>query len=269
MIGGFVDQKADEMKEYLGYPVRKLSEVSPRNDYLLISLMNYDPTIYEQIMHTEWRGGRNDWFYLCEQNFFITEDIIYKGCKIGRGTYGYENLLRDYPLAESIGRFCSINVNARILGNHDMDMITTHPILYSLFFESWKPLNDMILRMGVYVEEPDIVNKSLNKNKLVTIGNDVWIGANVSILPGVTIGDGAAIAAGAVVTHDVEPYAVAAGVPARLIKYRFSKEIREKLLEIKWWDWSIEEIEDNLKLFFHTERFLERFYDNTDTRASE
>jgi hypothetical protein len=68
------------------------------------------------------------------------------------------------------------------------------------------------------------------------IGNDVWIGGGVIVLQGTTIGDGAVIAAGAVVTRDVAPYAVVAGVPARVLKYRFSPEQVEYLLRLRWWD---------------------------------
>ena len=82
------------------------------------------------------------------------------------------------------------------------------------------------------------------------------IGGNVSILPGVTIGDGAIIAAGAVVTKDVEPYAIVGGVPARRIRYRFSREVIDRLLRIKWWEWEHEKIEDNLELFFCPDNLL-------------
>jgi hypothetical protein len=70
----------------------------------------------------------------------------------------------------------------------------------------------------------------------VIIGNDVWIGRNVIVMDGITIGDGAIIAAGATVTHDVPPYAIVGGVPAKIIRYRFSSEIIAALLETKWWD---------------------------------
>lgn len=258
-MGGFVDQRADELKEYCGYPVRKLSEVSPEKDFLLISLMNYDPTIYEQMMRTNWRGRRNS-FYLCEQDYYNNEeDIIYKGCKVGKYTYGYETLLQDFPFAESIGRFCSINASARILANHEVNFITTHPIILSPYCNIWAASNDDMMRRLCSVMETSNAENFIPINRLVTIGNDVWIGANVSILPGITIGDGAVIGAGAVVTHDVEPYAIVGGVPARLIKYRFSEEVREKLLKIKWWDWDIEKIEKNIKYFYDMDCFLEQF----------
>lgn len=71
-----------------------------------------------------------------------------------------------------------------------------------------------------------------------TIGNDVWIGSDVLIKRGITIGDGAIIATRAVVTKDVPPYGIVGGVPAKLIKFRFSTDQIERLLRVKWWDYN-------------------------------
>jgi len=84
----------------------------------------------------------------------------------------------------------------------------------------------------------------------ISIGSDVWIGSNVIILSGVTIGDGAVIGAGAVVTKDIPPYAVAAGVPAKVIKSRFSDEDITLLLSARWWDWDFEKIKRRLPMFY-------------------
>jgi virginiamycin A acetyltransferase len=80
------------------------------------------------------------------------------------------------------------------------------------------------------------------------IGNDVWIGHNATITAGVTIGDGAIIATNATVVNDVEPYSIVGGNPARLIKYRFPEEKIAELLKVKWWDWEISKITQNLTL---------------------
>jgi len=80
----------------------------------------------------------------------------------------------------------------------------------------------------------------------MVIGNDVWIGLDATIMPGVTIGDGAIIGAKSVVTHDVEPYTVVAGNPARVVKKRFDDETMKRLLKIQWWNWPIQTIEDHL-----------------------
>jgi len=93
------------------------------------------------------------------------------------------------------------------------------------------------------------VNKSIRNIQKVNIKNDVWIGANCVILPGITIGNGAIIGSGAVVTKDVPDYAVVAGVPAKVIKYRFSENIINALLNLKWWDFDKHIIKKNIHLF--------------------
>jgi len=83
----------------------------------------------------------------------------------------------------------------------------------------------------------------------IRIRNDVWIGSRATILSGVEVGDGAIIGTGAIVTKNVEPYSIVVGVPAKHIKYRFPKHIREQLLEIKWWGWSNYQMELNKDFF--------------------
>ncbi|AFZ72583.1 acyltransferase [Natronobacterium gregoryi] len=83
----------------------------------------------------------------------------------------------------------------------------------------------------------------------ITVGNDVWIGAGTTVLTGVTIGDGAIVGAGSVVTGDVEPYSVVAGVPATRVKWRFPADVRERLLELEWWEWDEETIRDRRDFF--------------------
>jgi virginiamycin A acetyltransferase len=132
-----------------------------------------------------------------------------------------------------IGKFCMIASHAKFImngANHLSDAITSYP--FAIFGESWK--NAM--------EGKQYPNKGDIK-----IGNDVWIGFNATIMSGVTIGDGAIIAANSTVIKDVEPYSIVGGNPAGEIKKRFSDDVIEKLLEIKWWDWDVEKITKNIQ----------------------
>ena len=107
------------------------------------------------------------------------------------------------------------------------------------------------------LEEDELLDLySFKSNGQVVIGNDVWIGANAVILPGVTLGNGSVIAAGAIVTRSVPDYAVVAGVPAKVIRYRFSHEQIEILNRVKWWDWDDEFIRDNIHLIKEPNRFF-------------
>lgn len=100
-----------------------------------------------------------------------------------------------------------------------------------------------------YVKELGFVEESHRIVEPVTIGNDVWIGCHSIIKPNVCIGDGAIIGANSVVTKNVPPYAIVAGVPAKIIKYRFSEDIITKLLSLKWWNLPYDFIRSNIDLW--------------------
>jgi len=159
---------------------------------------------------------------------------------VGKGSYiGYNALISN----TTIGKFCSIGPNVCSgWGMHPINGISTSPV----FFSTKK-------QAGFTFSEVD----KYNERKQITIGNDVFIGWNVTILDGVTIGDGAVIGAGSVVSKDIPPYAVAIGCPIQIIKYRFSKEIIDSLIESKWWDQEDTVLKEVEKNFFDVEKFLE------------
>ena len=152
---------------------------------------------------------------------------------IGKNSYfSHISYVRPYPFIAdtetTIGKFCSIAHTVMLgLGQAPTNRLSTHSFTY---------LHDInkIYQEIVVPSENLIPHKT---TKPITVGNDVWIGYGAIIMDGVTIGDGAIVGAGAVVTHDVPPYAIVGGVPAKIIKYRFSPTIIEKLLQLKWWNY--------------------------------
>lgn len=168
--------------------------------------------------------------------------------KIGDYTYVAQN---SYIGRTTIGKCCSIGPNLICgWGIHPLNTISTHPMFYST-----KKQNGMTLSASDKIDEL----------KHIEIGNDVFIGANVTILDGVMIGDGAVIGAGAVVSKDIPPYAIAVGCPIRVIRYRFPEEIRNKLLEIQWWNFSEENLKDVERMIFDASGFVQK-YDKCDSR---
>lgn len=143
---------------------------------------------------------------------------------IGRYSYMGKN---NSVCNADIGAFCSIASYCAIGGgNHPTEFVSTSPI-----FQSGHNI------FGVnFSQSPN------THQKRVAIGNDVWIGEKVFIRDGINIGDGAIIGAHSVVTKDVPPYAIVAGSPARLIRYRFDEAERELLLASRWWEWPEEQL---------------------------
>lgn len=124
----------------------------------------------------------------------------------------------------SIGRYCSIGDGVQTLSKHPVDFLTSSPVFYENVF-SGKFSNS---KVHDFEKIPD-----------TKIGNDVWIGAGVKIISGVSIGDGCVIGAGAVVTKDVPPFTIVGGVPAKVIRMRFSAATIEKIQSAKWWEYNL------------------------------
>jgi virginiamycin A acetyltransferase len=163
--------------------------------------------------------------------------------EIGQPLHGCPPKILSYASTDrvSIGKFCSIAPDVTIVaasGQHIMNL-TVYPGI-------GKP--------------PKNAKSEVKTVKQVKIGNDVWIGTGVIIL-NVSIGDGAIIGSGAVVSEDIPPYAVAVGVPAKVIRYRFTAQQISKMLKIKWWNWSSQKLRENEQYFSsnNIEGFVAKF----------
>lgn len=203
--------------------------------------------------------------YVDKSTSFMGNNKIGRGsylarCFIGLGSYVGTNCVLKRT---RIGRFCSIGPNVKIVdGNHPTHTyVSTHPA----FFRKEK-FCGFEFNPGTVFEEYTYTDES--KNWFCDIGSDVWIGDSVSILNGIRIGDGAIIAAGAVVTKNVPAYAIAGGVPAKVIRYRFSDEQIASLLRIKWWDLDMETLSKLSVSFSNIDDFLDRVQ-NSDSNLTD
>ena len=134
-----------------------------------------------------------------------------------------------------IGKFCAIAKGIEFImngANHRMYSVTTYP--FNIMGHGWEKCT------------PALEDLPLKGDTI--IGNDVWIGQNVTVMPGIKIGDGAIIAANSVVVKDIPAYTVAGGNPCRVLKNRFDEQLTDYLLNLKWWDWSPKKIFDNLEI---------------------
>ncbi|MDQ6433489.1 DapH/DapD/GlmU-related protein [Mesorhizobium sp. LHD-90] len=164
-----------------------------------------------------------------------------KSCRLGRyAAIGERVVLREVSVGDfsyferhaeaiytSIGKFCSIAANTRINAlEHPVERITQHKL-------SYRP-NEYFRYLGV-----DEEFRKRRQGKQVTIGHDVWIGHGAVVMPGVSIGNGAVVGANAVVTHDVEPFTIVAGIPARVLRRRFTDATCRRIEKLAWWDWPV------------------------------
>ena len=176
--------------------------------------------------------------------------------EVGPNVSMSETIFGDYSYAvygneiiySEIGKFCNIASYARINpGNHPMRRASQHHFTY---------------RSRQYeLGEDDEAFFDWRRSHKTTIGHDVWIGHGAVIMPGVSIGTGAVVGAGAVATRDVPDYAVVAGVPAKIIRERFPRDVQQGLLTIAWWDWPHSRLKESLKDFRNMDahEFVEKY----------
>ncbi|MEJ5375396.1 MAG: chloramphenicol acetyltransferase [bacterium] len=164
---------------------------------------------------------------------------------LGDYSYVMEDCQIDHT---SIGKFCSIAAACRINpGNHPLGRAALHHFTYRSF------------QYGLAADDEEFFQ--WRRSHGVVLGHDVWLGHGVVVLPGVQIGTGAVIGAGAVVTRDVPPFTVVAGVPARVLRERFSREVQAALLRIGWWNWSHDQLKAALMDFrqLDAQAFVEKY----------
>jgi hypothetical protein len=177
----------------------------------------------------------------------LHHDRLFTIGMIGRGTYwdpSTKFVVYNLPAEQLvIGRYCSISADATIMtgGEHATDQVSTWP------FDN-------------FVDSLPNPTRSYRVKPNTTLGSDVWMGRSAFVGGGANVAHGVVIGAGAVVMRDLEPYAVAVGNPAKVIRLRFSEKIVEQLLRIAWWDWTAEEVIERRELFYGSvEAFVERF----------
>ena len=170
-----------------------------------------------------------------EKNVVINRRSYINDSFVGKYTYMGINTTMNWT---KIGAFCSIARNVDIGGfDHDYKKLTTMP---AFRFQQ------------MYNGGGKLQTKSKHHD-YCEIGNDVWIAAGAQVLHNVKIGDGAVIGANALVNKDVPPYAIAVGVPARIIGYRCDEELIQRLLKIKWWNWPDELIEKHYEFIINSD----------------
>lgn len=162
---------------------------------------------------------------------------VYEACDLAGVSLGsYSFIAEGCRINDTtIGRFCSIGPQAIIgYGDHPTNWISTSPVFYS----PQKQCGTSFASQAHYPEK-----------KAIVIGNDTWIGARVFIRDGVSIGNGAIIGAGAIVVDDVPDYAIVAGCPAKIIRYRFTAEERARLIAIQWWNLDADLLKQHQSVF--------------------
>lgn len=205
----------------------------------------YEITEFERILldvTRKLRGTTNppEWVYKYSRKKYGWKDNLaryyydkFLNFPVGKYTYGYRSLKTEE--IHSVGSFCSIGIDQRLVGNG-------HPINY---VSTWNTLLDKKINPA-------------NTLKSIRIGSDVWIGAYSIIRSNLTIGDGAVIGAGSIITKDVEPYTVVVG-NNRVLRQRFSDNIVESLLKMKWWEWNDDKILNSMQYWSNVEDFITRY----------
>ena len=212
---------------------------------LLKNFLKYIRTVFREVNYS-----------LMNKTCYIHPGVYLNDSKIANYNVLFENvsmvssIIGDHTYIQknsklynaNIGKFCSIASNVTIgPGIHSIKSVSTHPAFY-------------LFNTPLVIKFPNCDLFDLKKNVTI-IENDVWIGENAIIMDGVKVGTGAIVAAGAIVTKDIPPYTICGGIPAKIIRNRFSENEINYLLESKWWDWPLDKIKYNHLSFQTVELF--------------
>ena len=185
---------------------------------------------------------------------FVRDSMLGRYTEVAAGAQVVESELGDYSyvmersdiIYTTIGKFSNIASDVRINpGNHPMEWVSQHHFLYRR-------------RQYALHEEDHGDFFTWRRMQRVAIGHDTWVGTKAVIMPGVHVGNGAVVGSGAVVTRDVAPYTIVAGVPAKPIRTRFPEKIWQQLEAVSWWHWDHEQLRECLDDFYDIRRFLAR-----------
>ncbi len=230
------------------------------NEYVLM-LCSTNHTIYENLKNQVLRWKDND--KLIELECMIDkygEIDKYPDFKTEIGKYSYGPLCKNHILIKKIGAFCSFAEGTDVVMNHETHFLSTHP-----FISEGKEIENLEYdyiraRECVWYFEGVQPKGMKCQNKRIVIGNDVWLGRNVLITNSSNIGNGVIAGAGAIITKDVPDYAIVAGVPARIIKFRYTPKQVQALNLIAWWDWSDDDIRKRYDDFYlPIDDFIEKY----------
>lgn len=211
---------------------------------------------YAKYLFIKYKARVSPLAYISKKTILSSNSLVHSKVNIinsfvGNSTYIGENT--QLPDAH-IGAFCSISANIEILKytHPTSNFVSTHPAFFSLLKQSgYTFVSNQLFQEELYYDKERGIS--------IEIGNDVWIGSNVLLIAGIKIGDGAIIAAGSVVTKDVTPYSIVGGVPAKLIRYRFTEDDISFLEKIKWWNKSSKWLESNASLFSDIKTFKKNY----------
>lgn len=244
------------LRELKGYDYHIADRVDCEKHYIVTVT---DDDLTDFMLDEQSKSFKDVYDYICFSD--LGKELPFEwelfGAKIGRQTYFGKGVAEacENGYIESIGRYTSINSSVLMHVDHHRNMSFISDEVEDYFTDENRELYKQ--RYKEDAKHPYASGKAK-----LTIGNDVWMGANafINCSKVTSIGDGAIIGSGAVVTCDVPPYAIVAGVPAEIKGYRYEPEMIETLLNVKWWNWDADEINKNVDSLMFPDIFMECFH---------